>query len=98
MIAAVAAPLLALLAADVLSVEALVRASSAAFVAVYAPATAAGFRLLGGGARWSAGVSFAAMLVVLAFSGPFLLVPAVAALACRFAQRPRALAHGFAHA
>ena len=79
-----------------LDVEGLVRASSASFVAVYAPATAAGIRLLRGAVRWAAGVSFAAMLVILAFSGPYLLVPAavaaVAAVACRFAQRPRAAA------
>ena len=88
LLAAVGAPLLALLAADVLDVETLVRASSAAFVAVYVPATAAGLRLLGGRARWAAGVSFAAMLVVLACSGAFLVVPAaVAALALAAARR-----------
>jgi amino acid efflux transporter len=91
LLAAVAAGELALLAVGVLDVEGLVRASSASFVAVYAPATAAGFRLLRGGVRWAAGASLAAMLVILAFSGPYLLVPvAIAAIACRFAQRPRA--------
>jgi amino acid efflux transporter len=91
LLAAVAAGELALLAAGMLDVEGLVRASSASFVAVYAPATAAGFRLLRGAVRWAAGASFAAMLVILAFSGPYLLVPvAIAAIACRFAQRSRA--------
>jgi amino acid efflux transporter len=93
LLACVAAALLALLAADALSVEGLVRASSASFVAVYAPATAAGFRLLRGAARWSAGVAFAAVLVVLAFSGPFLGVPAAVAATALLAARkglPRA--------
>jgi hypothetical protein len=41
--------------------------------------------------RWAAGASLAAMLVILAFSGPYLLVPvAIAAIAYRFAMRPRA--------
>jgi amino acid efflux transporter len=96
LLAAVAATELALLAFGVLDVEGLVRASSASFVAVYVPATAAGFRLLRGRVRWSAGASFAAMLIVLAFSGPFLLVPAaIAAIAFRLAgrgERRRALA------
>lgn len=98
MLAAVSAPLIGLLAADVLSVESLVRASSAAFVAVYAPSTAAGVRLLDGPARWAAAVSFVAMLVVLAFSGPFLVVPAAVAvtalLAARRSNRRRAVAPG----
>jgi amino acid efflux transporter len=98
MLAAVSAPLIGLLAADVLSVESLVRASSAAFVAVYAPSTAAGIRLLDGPARWAAAVSFVAMLVVLAFSGPFLVVPAAVAvtalLAARRSNRRRAVAPG----
>jgi amino acid efflux transporter len=84
----VAAAELALFATDLLDVEALVRASSASFVAVYVPATAAGFRLLRGGVRWAAGVSFAAMLVILAFSGPYLLVPAaIAAIAFGLTRR-----------
>jgi amino acid efflux transporter len=81
MIAVAGAALLAPLGADVLSVEGLVRATSASFVAVYVTATAAGVRLLDGAARWSVGGAFAAVLLVLAFSGPFLLVPAVVAAA-----------------
>jgi hypothetical protein len=38
-------------------------------------------RMLDGSARWSAGIAFAAVVVVLAFSGPFLIVPAVVAVA-----------------
>jgi amino acid efflux transporter len=79
--AAIGALLLVPLAANLLSVEALVRACSASFVAVYVTATAAGVRLLGGAARVSAAVAFAAVVVVLAFSGPFLLVPAAVAAA-----------------
>ncbi len=79
--AAVSAVLLVLLGAAVVGTDDLVRASSAAFVAVYAPATAAGVRLLSGAARWCAGVALAAVLAILAFSGPFLLVPAAIAAA-----------------
>ena len=79
--AAVSAVLLVLLGAGLVGTGDLVRASSAAFVAVYAPATAAGVRLLSGAARWCAGVALAAVLAILAFSGPFLLVPAAIATA-----------------
>ena len=77
--AVIGALLLAPLGADLLSLEGLVQACSASFVAVYVTATAAGVRLLGGAARWASGVAFAAVLVVFAFSGPFVLVPAVIA-------------------
>jgi amino acid efflux transporter len=79
--AAIGALLLAALAVDVLGVEGLVRACSASFVAVYVTATAAGVRLLEGAARAAAGVAFAAVVVVLAFSGPLVLVPAGVAVA-----------------
>jgi amino acid efflux transporter len=78
--AALGALLLVPLGADLLSVEALVRACSASFVAVYVTATAAGVRLLGGAARASAAVAFAAVVAVLAFSGPFVLVPVAVAV------------------
>jgi amino acid efflux transporter len=88
--AGVGAVLLAPLGADMLSLDGLVRATSAAFVAVYVTATAAGVRLLGGAARRCAAVAFAAVVVVLAFSGAFLLVPAaVAAVAYAFAGAGR---------
>jgi amino acid efflux transporter len=76
------------LGADLLSVDALVRACSAAFVAVYVIATAAGVRLLTGAARAAAAVAFAAVAVVLAFSGPYLLVPAAVATIA-VTRRPR---------
>jgi amino acid efflux transporter len=79
--AATGALLLAPLATGLLSVEGLVRACSASFVAVYVTATAAGVRMLGGAARVSAAVAFAAVVVVLAFSGPLVLVPAGVAVA-----------------
>jgi len=79
-IAAVGAVLLAPLGFDVVGVDGLVRACSAAFVAVYVAATAAGVRLLDGSARWAAGVAFVAVAVVLAFSGVYVAVPAVVAL------------------
>ena len=52
----------------------------AAFVAVYLTATAAGVRLLGGAARRAAAVACGAVVVVLAFFGPYLAVPAGIAL------------------
>jgi amino acid efflux transporter len=73
------AALLLLLGAGALDVEALVRASSAAFVAVYVAATAAGTRILDGAARACAAVAFAVVAVVLGFSGPYLLAPAAVA-------------------
>jgi amino acid efflux transporter len=87
-IAAAGAILLIPLGADLLSVEGLVRACSAAFVAVYVIATAAGVRLLTGAARAVAAVAFAAVAVVLAFSGPYLLVPAAIA-GIALLRRPR---------
>jgi amino acid efflux transporter len=90
LLAAVAAAVLVPLAADALSLGGLVRAASVTFVAVYASATAAGVRLLAGRARWAAGISLAAVAVVLAFSGAYLLVPAgVALLADRHMARRR---------
>jgi amino acid efflux transporter len=78
---ALTAALLVLLATGVADVEGLTRASSAAFVAVYVPATGAGARLLRGRPRAAAAIAVFAVMIVLAFAGPFLLVPAVVALA-----------------
>jgi amino acid efflux transporter len=87
LIGLVGAVLLVPLGADLLSLEGLVRAMNAAFVAVYVAATAAGVRLLAGGARAAAATALAAVVAVLAFSGPFLLVPAaVAALYAAFSM------------
>lgn len=86
LLAVIAGALLVPLAADVLSLEGLVRACSAAFVAVYVTATAAGIRLLDGAPRGAAAIAFVAVLVVMAFFGPFILVPAtIAALYAAFA-------------
>ena len=79
--ALLAAVLLVPLAVDAVDVDALMKATSAAFVAVYIVAMAAGVRLLSGGARVAAAIALAAMLVVFAFFGPYLLVPALIALA-----------------
>jgi amino acid efflux transporter len=81
-LAAVAALVLVPLGLDILGVDGLIRATSAAFVAVYVLATAAGVRLLEGTARACAAVAFVAVTAVFAFFGAYLLVPAaVAALA-----------------
>jgi amino acid efflux transporter len=90
--AVVAGALLAVLAADALSLDGLVRATSTTFVAVYVLATAAGIRLLSGRARAASAVAFAAMLVVFAFSGAYLVVPAAVAAGMSVRRRPRATA------
>jgi amino acid efflux transporter len=77
--AVLAVALLAPLAAGAVDVDALIRACSASFVAVYVISTAAGVRILAGGARRAAAVACAAVTVVFAFSGAFLLVPAAIA-------------------
>jgi amino acid efflux transporter len=95
LLAVVAAVLLAPLGAELIDVEGLVRATSAAFVSVYVMATAAGVRLLTGAARACSAVALAAVALVLAFSGPFLLVPAaVAAAVLAGGARPRPAACG----
>jgi amino acid efflux transporter len=90
LLAVVAAVLLAALAEDLVGLDGLIRACSAAFVAVYVTSTAAGVRLLSGAGRRLAAVAFGAVVVVFAFFGWYLLVPAaVAGLASL--RRPRAL-------
>jgi amino acid efflux transporter len=83
----VAGGVLAVLAADAIGLDGLVRATSTAFVAVYVLATAAGTRLLSGRARASSAVAFVAVLVVFAFSGVYLVVPAVVAAAVSVRRR-----------
>ena len=78
---AMAAALLVALALGLLDVDDLLRGTSATFVAVYVVATAAGVRLLEGHARIAAAVALAAMVVVFAFSGRYVLVPAIVAVA-----------------
>ena len=77
-----------LLAVELIDVDALMRATSALFVAVYVTATAAGNSLLTGAARLAARIAFVAVLVVFAFSGAYILVPlAILALTGYFARR-----------
>jgi amino acid efflux transporter len=90
--AVVAAVLLAALATDLLGLDGLIKATSAAFVAVYVTSTAAGVRLLSGTGRRLAAVSFAAVLVVFAFFGAYLLVPAIVAVVALRVRRPGAVA------
>jgi amino acid efflux transporter len=85
--AVIAGTLLAALAADLVSVDGLIRAASTSFVAVYVTATAAGTRLLGGRPRAAAGVAFVAVLVVFAFSGVYLAVPAAVAVVALSVRR-----------
>jgi amino acid efflux transporter len=73
--AGIAGTLLALLAVELIDPDALMRATSALFIAVYVAATAAGNRLLQGRARLASRVGFAAVLIVFAFSGAYILVP-----------------------
>jgi amino acid efflux transporter len=89
-LALVGAALLVPLGTELIDEEALVRACSTLFVAVYLTATAAGVRLLTGIPRAAAAIALAAVIAVLAFSGAFLLVPlAVAALAVAAQRRVR---------
>ena len=97
--AVVAAALLTPLAIDVLSLDDLIHATNAVFIAVYVTATAAGVRLLDGSARVAAAIAFVAVVIVFAFSGWFVLVPIaissslpVAALTTRRRRRSRARA------
>ena len=87
MFALVAATLLTPLAIDVLSLDELIRATNASFIAVYVTATAAGVRLLSGAARAAAGIAFAVVLAVFAFSGWFVLLPIAISCAVPIAAR-----------
>jgi amino acid efflux transporter len=89
-IGAVSAAILGLLAAGVVGVEPLVRATSTCFVAVYVTAMAAGARLLDGRLRAIAALSFVLVVIVLAFSGPYLAVPAAVTVATGLCALPRA--------
>jgi amino acid efflux transporter len=92
--ALIAAALLTPLGLDVLSLDDLIHATNAVFIAVYVTATAAGIRLLDGSARVAAAIAFVAVVIVFGFSGWFVLVPIAisAALhvadACRFLCAP----------
>jgi amino acid efflux transporter len=79
-IAGIGAALLVALVAGLGSTTALVRATSACFVAVYVLALASAVRVLDGRIRAAAVIALALVLVVAAFSSTYLLVPAGAAL------------------
>ncbi len=87
--ALVAAALLTPLAIDVLSLDDLIHATNAAFIAVYVTATAAGVRLLDGSARVAPAIAFVAVVIVFAFSGWFVLVPIAISASLRVAARRR---------
>ena len=73
------------------STDDLVRATSACFIAVYLAALLSATRILTGGVRVAAIVTFVLVLVVAAFSAWFLVVPLVAGAACAC---PALRAHG----
>jgi amino acid efflux transporter len=79
-LALVGTALLAALVAGLGSTDALVRATSACFVAVYLLALASAIRILDGRLRLAAAAAFLLIAVVAVFSSTFLLVPAGAAL------------------
>jgi amino acid efflux transporter len=86
-IVAASVAILAALAAGLVDVDPIVRAISTSFVAVYVAATAAGVRLLDGRLRATAALSLALVVVVLAFSGPYVAAPAgIALLALGFVR------------
>jgi amino acid efflux transporter len=85
--------LLALLAAGALDADALVRATSACFVAVYLLALGSAVRILDGRPRAIAAAALVLVAVVTVFSAGFLAVPgavAAATLAARRARSPAA--------
>jgi amino acid efflux transporter len=79
--------LLILLLVGVSSTSDLIRATSACFVAVYVAATASAVRILRGVERGAALIALAIMLVVAAFSGWYLLLPAVSAICFMLIRR-----------
>lgn len=81
LIAAVGTGALLALALDLTSVEGLIRSASTLFVAVYAAGTAAGMRLLTGLARVAAVLAFGLVLLILSFSGRYLLIVVVVSVA-----------------
>ncbi len=88
---------LALLVAEVLHADDLVRATSASFIAVYLLALSAAVRILDGGVRVLAGIALAMSVALAVFSGPFLLYPAAAILlilGVRARKAPQELAAG----
>jgi amino acid efflux transporter len=93
-IACVGAALLVALAAGAGSTTALVRATSACFVAVYVIALASAVRVLDGRMRAAAVVALALVVVVAVFSSAYLLVPAGSAVVALWVRRSLRLATG----
>jgi amino acid efflux transporter len=92
LIAGVGVVLLGGLLLGVSSTEALVRATSALFIAVYVLAIASAIRILEGRARTSAVCALVLVVALAVFSAGYLVVPAVAAIlsvALRWALRPQ---------
>jgi amino acid efflux transporter len=92
LIAGVGVVLLGGLLLGVSSTEALVRATSALFIAVYVLAIASAIRILEGRARTSAVCALVLVVALAVFSAGYLVVPAVAAVlsvALRWALRPQ---------
>jgi amino acid efflux transporter len=79
--------MLAALIAGLWSTDALVRSTSACFVAVYVLALASATRILDGNARVCAAVALALTLVVAGFTEAYLLVPAGIALVALVLRR-----------
>jgi amino acid efflux transporter len=79
--------MLAALLAGVWSTDALVRSTSACFVAVYVLALASATRILDGRARACAAVALVLILVVVAFTSVYLVVPAGIALVALVLRR-----------
>jgi amino acid efflux transporter len=93
-LAVVGTPLLLGLVAGLGSAEALVRATSALFIAVYVLAIASAIRILAGRARAAAVAALVLVAALAVFSGPFLAVPAAVAALPLLAGRARALRAG----
>ncbi len=79
-IGAVGVVLLVALLLGISSTSDLIRATSACFVAVYVAATASAVRILRGKERAAASVALALVILVAAFSGWYLLLPAASAV------------------
>jgi amino acid efflux transporter len=93
-IACVGAALLVALVAGLGSTTALVRATSACFVAVYVLALASAVRVLDGRMRSAAVIALGLVVVVAAFSSAYLLVPAGSAVVALWVRRSLRLATG----
>ena len=87
LIGLVGLPMLGALLAGFVSTDALVRSTSACFIAVYVLALASGFRILDGRVRVLALVTLVLTVVLAVFSAWYLLVPALAGTAALLLRR-----------